>query len=580
LFSTWLSGESKEANKVKKDTPVMVIMGNPPYSGESVNKGGWIMGLMEDYKKEPGGTEKLKERNPKWINDDYVKFLRYGQHFIEKTGSGILAFVNPHGYLDNPTFRGMRWHLLNTYDDIYIIDLHGNAKKKETCPDGSKDENVFDIMQGVSINLLIKTGKKKKGTLAQIHHFDLYGRRKFKYDFLEHTAFEDVPYQPLPNVEPMYFMTPKDFKAQAEYDKGFSVKDMFGIKNVGIVTSRDGLVIDFDKTTLVKRIKSFFELPAEQVKTKLGVRENKSWNIENIQNNNYFDDSFIHEVGYRPFDIRKIYFDSGFIERSRLDVMSHFFRGENIGLSLCKQFKSGDKYVHSFISNQAIESSYVSNKTSEITSIFPLYLYPNDKTKRNPNLNHTEIKVFEKNLSLPFVAEKQEGNSSFAPIDVLDYIYAVLHSPNYRDKFKEFLKIDFPRMPYPNSDTFWQLVEIDSQIRQLHLIESPLLNELEVTYPQAGDNIITRKLTKTNIGYEPTSNEQGKVWINDEQYFDNVPLIAWKFYIGGYQPAQKWLKDRKGRELSFDDIVHYQKIIKALIETNRLMQEVDNILVV
>ncbi len=160
LFANWLSTEANEANRIKRDTPVMCAIGNPPYNGESANKGEWIMNLMEDYKKEPGGKQKLQERNPKWINDDYVKFIRYGQHFIEKNGSGILAFINPHGFLDNPTFRGMRWNLLKTFDKIYTIDLHGNSKKKEVCPDGSPDQNVFDIQQGVSINIFVKTGKK------------------------------------------------------------------------------------------------------------------------------------------------------------------------------------------------------------------------------------------------------------------------------------------------------------------------------------------------------------------------------------------------------------------------------------
>lgn len=179
LFANWLSAEANEANHIKRDTPVMCIIGNPPYSGESANKGDWIMSLMEDYKKEPGGKEKLKEKNSKWINDDYVKFLRYGQHFIEKNGSGVLAFINPHGFLDNPTFRGMRWNLLKTYDKIYTIDLHGNGKKKEFSPDGSVDKNVFDIMQGVSINIFIKTGNKKNSELGQVFHYDVFGKRGF-----------------------------------------------------------------------------------------------------------------------------------------------------------------------------------------------------------------------------------------------------------------------------------------------------------------------------------------------------------------------------------------------------------------
>jgi hypothetical protein len=197
LFANWLSSEANEANRIKRDTPVMCIIGNPPYSGESANKGEWIMSLMEDYKKEPGGKEKLNEKNSKSINDDYVKFLRYGQHFIEKNGSGVLAFINPHGFLDNPTYRGMRWNLLKTYDKIYTIDLHGNSKKKEISPDRSPDVNVFDIMQGVSINFFIKTGKKKNNELGRVFHFDLFGKREFKYDFLTENSIESVDYKEL-----------------------------------------------------------------------------------------------------------------------------------------------------------------------------------------------------------------------------------------------------------------------------------------------------------------------------------------------------------------------------------------------
>lgn len=207
LFSSWLSDEADQANAIKRDAPVMVVIGNPPYSGESANKGEWIMNLMEDYKKEPGGKEKLKERNPKWINDDYVKFMRFGQHFIDKNGSGILAFINPHGFLDNPTFRGMRWNLLKTYDKIYTIDLHGNSKKKEVSPDGSVDQNVFDIMQGVSINLFVKTGKKKADELAEVFHYDLFGKRDLKYDFLSNNSIKTIDYKKLPNVAPNYFFS-------------------------------------------------------------------------------------------------------------------------------------------------------------------------------------------------------------------------------------------------------------------------------------------------------------------------------------------------------------------------------------
>jgi predicted helicase len=190
-------------------------------------------------------------------------------------------------------------------------------------------------------------------------------------------------------------------------------------------------------------------------------------------------------------------------------------------------------------------------------------------------------------LGLEFIPEKDissdsisENVNTFAPIDILDYTYAVLHSPTYREKYKEFLKIDFPRVPYPkDKETFWQLVKLGGEIRKIHLLESPIVEEYITSYPQDGDNQITRKITKMSPGFEivDKENELGRVWINDRQYFDKVPLVAWEFYIGGYQPAQKWLKDRKNRQLSFEDILHYQKIIVALFETDRLMKEIDKI---
>ncbi len=758
LFANWLSTEANEANHIKRDTPVMCVIGNPPYSGESANKGKWIMDLMQDYKKEPGGKEKLKERNPKWINDDYVKFIRYGQHFIEKNGSGVLAFINPHGFLDNPTFRGMRWHLLKTYDKIYTIDLHGNSKKKEKAPDGSPDQNVFDIMQGVSINIFVKTGKKfpssggvsagRGGQLGKVFHYDLYGKREFKYDFLHENSIQSIAFTELPNVAPMYFMVQKDFEAQKSYDKGFQINDLFTINNVGVVTSRDSFVIDESKSVLSERIEDFFVLEKDFLKSKYGVKENKSWKIDDVKKQaSVFEPIDIQKISYRPFDNRFLYYNDFFIERSRKEVMQHFLKGENIGLTLCKQFKTGDDYVHTFITNKIIESSYVSNRTSEITSTFPLYLYPDtdkqqtieQETERVPNLNEEIVNQIAANLCLTFTSEKfpssggvadvggrggrntqnymklpynpklkerartlrKAGNlsevlfwkqvrnkqfkgfdfdrqkiignyivdffctncnvvieidgsshddkveydaerdtfleslgltvihipdldvkknmsgvmemlynhpalkeppldalqekttplafgehpskggesSSFAPIDILDYIYAVLHAPSYREKYKEFLKIDFPRVPYPkDATTFWQLVKLGGELRQIHLLESPTVNQFITTYPIDGSNTITRKLTKTNIGYEPKNNTTGKVWINDEQFFDNVPKIAWEFYIGGYQPAQKWLKDRKGRTLSYEDILHYQKIIVALSETDRLMKAIDGVL--
>lgn len=555
LFASWLSDEANEANRVKRDTPVMVILGNPPYSGESANKGEWIMKLMEDYKKEPGGKEKLKERNPKWINDDYVKFIRYGQHFIEKNGSGILAFINPHGFLDNPTFRGMRWNLLKTYDKIYTIDLHGNSKKKEVSPDGSADVNVFDIMQGVSINLLIKTGKKKETELGQVFHYDLFGKRDIKYDFLFGNSLKDIDFKLLPNIAPNYFFVNKDFGVQEEYDKGFSINELFIKQSMGITSGNDSEYIDF-------------------VKEKLFL---------NYGNNN------IKRIDYRVFDLRYINYDASKLARARFEFMKNLL-SENYAISFVRRSRN-DIFVSPYITKNIVDKCITS--TLDNANIFPLYLYLettgqtsiDNQPERIPNLNMEMVEKIAKDLGLHFSPERPdyskqtEETNQFYPEDILDYIYAVLHSPSYREKYKEFLKIDFPRVPYPkDAKTFWKLVELGKQIREIHLLESPVVEHYITQYPIDGNNIVEKPMFVIQNGAKQSEESLGNVYINSTQYFANVPVTAWNFYIGGYQPAQKWLKDRKGRVLDFEDILHYQKIIVALTETNRLMKEVDNIL--
>ncbi|MBK8398739.1 MAG: N-6 DNA methylase [Leptospiraceae bacterium] len=574
LFASWLSQEANEANQIKRDTPVMIVMGNPPYSGESANKGDWIMELMEDYKKEPGGKEKLNERNPKWINDDYVKFIRYGQHFIEKNGSGILAFINPHGFLDNPTFRGMRWNLLKTYDKIYTIDLHGNSKKKETAPDGSVDENVFDIMQGVSINFFIKTGKKRPDELGRVFHFDLYGKRDDKYEFLKSQSIKNINYKEIPNKSPMYFMVQKDFDVEEVYNEGLKLNEIFPLNNVGIVTSRDSFVIDNDRKSLSDRIKNFFVLDKEEIQRNYQLKENGSWKINDVkQKSKKFDEVSITKISYRPFDERYIYYNTNFIERSRTEVMQHLFIGDNIGLISNKQIRTSHVFHHWI--TKTLTDFHITETANANPYVFPLYLYSDSanpelakKEKRKPNLKMEIVNKIAGKLELTFTDEKENINNSFAPIDILDYIYAVLHSPTYRETYKEFLKIDFPRVPYPeDKEIFLELVKLGEELRQIHLLESDAIDKFITSYSISGQNNIEK------IEYD-----NGNVYINENQYFGKVPEIAWNFYIGGYQPAQKWLKDRKNQKLETKDVAHYQKIIVALVETDRIMKEIDKIL--
>jgi len=575
LFAGWLSSEANEANRIKRDSPVMCIIGNPPYSGISSNNGDWISDLMDDYKREPGGKERLKERNPKMVNDDYVKFIRYAQYLIEKNNSGVLAFINPHGFLDSTTFRGMRWKLLKTFDKIFTIDLHGNSKKKETAPDGSADVNVFDIQQGVSINLFVKTGKKATNELGNVFHYDLYGKRNHKYDFLKSNNIGSINFNKLANVEPHYFFVPKDFNGQALYNKGFQVTDLFNISTSGIKTHRDAFVIDFCKQELKKRLMDFFliESSNEEILTKYTLKAEIEWLNDKRQGN--FSSEKLKRVFYRPFDNRWIYYSPDLVDRGREKVFNTSIHSENIGLLTSRQLSTFD-FQHILVTKELADMCSVSGQTKETSYFFPLYVYPELKgqktidkpLERTPNLKIDIVRNIEESLGLIFINEKESKEYAFAPIDILDYIYAVLHSPSYREKYKEFLKIDFPRVPYPkNQESFWQLVELGGEIRNLHLLDSETVEEFITQYPIQGSNQVVKPVFKDN-----------KVYINSEQYFENVPQLAWEFYIGGFQPAQKWLKDRKGRVLNSEDLMHYQKMIVALTETDRLMKEIDKVM--
>ena len=549
LFAQWLSREAAEANVIKRDCPVMVVIGNPPYSGESQNKGKWIMSLMEDYKKEPGGKLPLDERNPKWLNDDYVKFIRLAQHYIEKKGEGIIGFINPHGYLDNPTFRGMRWNLLKTFDKIYTIDLHGNSKKKETCPDGSKDENVFDIMQGVSINLFVKTGKKGKDELGKVYHKDLYGLRQQKYDVLNDARIENIGYKEVRPKAPMYFFVPKDFKLEEEYNKGLKVNDLFNIFNVGVVTSNDAALVNSDANTLRN-------------------------NVERINTKDY-DKGLECKFAYRALDNRILYYDEGLIERARKDIMVHLLTPGNIAMVVGKQCVDDWKYA--FITDSVTNFNYIATAGRLGAGyVFPLYLYKENmgKKERIVNFNKELYDRIAKGLNyLPCYDDNvlidpiSDYNGVLYPQALFDYIYAVLHSPSYRERYKEFLKIDFPRIPYPTDwEKFRDLSELGEELRQLHMMED-LPSKTGVTFPVAG-----------TLQVDCYRWQDNRVYINAEQYFDGVPESAWNFFIGGYQPAQKWLKDRKGMTLSFEDVKHYGNIIYVLQQTERIMDEIDGIM--
>jgi predicted helicase len=586
LFAQFLAHEANEANEIKRDTPIMVVMGNPPYSGESQNRGEWIKGLMGDYKKEPPADSSLQknnpgrwlevheqnilylqERNSKWINDDYCKFIRLGQYFVDKNNEGILAYINNHSFIDNPTFRGMRWSLMKSFDKIYILDLHGNSKKKEVCPNGGKDENVFDIQQGVSINIFVKTGKKKYGELAEVYHLDLYGKRKEKYAYLSGAKFSKVPFMKLAPSAPEFFFVPKDYGAKKKYEEGFSMQELFSVNGVGITTAHDEFVIG-DKNVLTARFKQFklSDPVPKELHTTFNVSEKKGWNIldgwHNLQKSSNVS-KYIKPVSYRPFDNRSIFYEEKLIWRPVKKVMSHFLNGDNVGLVTIRRSRSQQAWNFISVCNCMVSGS-TAISSLDINYVFPLYLYT-ESGARTPNLDKEVVAEISARTGLRFTNEEENVTRTFAPLDVLDYIYAVLHSPAYRETYKEFLKIDFPRVPYPESaGQFRALAKLGGKLRRLHLLEGVEPKKSVANYPLAGGDEVEKIIYTC-----------GRVYINDTQYFDNVPPAAWESYTGGYQPAQKWLKDRKGRALNHEDIEHYQKIIYILTETARLMEEIE-----
>ncbi|MCK9450571.1 MAG: hypothetical protein M0Q90_02680 [Bacteroidales bacterium] len=430
--------------------------------------------------------------------------------------------------------------------------------------------------------------EKQNKKLAQVLHFDLYEKREEKYNFLTKNSLKSIVWNELNPDEPNYYLMKKNFDGMTQYVEGFRLDKLFEINSPGIKTHRDNFVIDFKKETLLERIFDFFDSNTNDadIGRIFNLKDNRDWSISTARKNGSYTPSKVTFIGYRPFDNQYCYYDSNLIDFGRENVMQHLLKGDNIGLVFARQ--STDEYwtgiqLSKFMIDNRFHFSY-----KGISQQAPLYLYSEINTqqtidhslKRTPNLNPEIVKEIAKNLSLGFVPEKEpEGNVcyinnpevrddykiTFAPIDLLDYIYAVLHSPTYREKYKEFLKIDFPRVPYPkDSRTFWQLVKLGGEIRQIHLLESPTVEKYITQYPIDGNNIVDKLKYKS-----------GKVYINENQYFDNVPPIAWEFYIGGYQPAQKWLKDRKNRKLEFEDVQHYQKIIVALSETDRLMQAID-----
>lgn len=605
LFGQFVAQEANDAANIKRDLPIMVVIGNPPYAkssqnairrkrlanqdqtyladikytgrewnkiiklankGKNINELTYIGELVERYK----GRVRLEgERNIQPLDDDYIKFIRFAHHRIEKTGYGILGFITNHSYLSGSLHRGMREELLRDFDQIYVMDLHGGSLQ-ETDSKYTHDENVFDIQQGVSILLAVRLGQSRaRSQFGKVFHHEIHASRKDKYEFLSNSEFDSVSWREINPSFPHYFFAPKDFDLLPEYEHLWSIEKAFIVQSTGFTTHRDQLVTDYSQDQLKFRIKEFvnLDIPDEVITEKYSLHDTSDWSVKdarkNLSNSKIDLDLSFQVCLYRPFDFRQIFYNSECIDRPRAE-MFHMLQ-ENLGLVTSK--------VRTTLDFDAVLATeyIVETKTVESTRrsyVFPLYTYP-DTTNQQGSLFSEKSP----NFSSDFISAIREKLGYIpTPEAIFYYIYAIFHSPTYRQRYAEFLKIDFPRVPLTSNDQLFKDLGAKGQaLVDLHLMKSKKLNKLITKMNGDGDNAVTE------VTYKPA---EQRVYINKTRYFEGIAPVVWEFKIGGYQVLDKWLKDRKKakRTLSFDDVLHYQKVVVSLKETMQLMVEIDRLI--
>ena len=552
-----LSEDTRRAQEVKDKTPILAIVGNPPYSGVSQNRGAWIGGLIGDYKRVDGAP--LGERNSKWLQDDYVKFIRFAQWKIEQAKRGVAAIVTNHAFLDNPTFRGMRQSLLSTFDRLYFLDLHGNSKKRERAPDGGKDENVFDIQQGVAISILVKNPEaKEKG----VFHADFWGARGSKYESCLASTIDSVRWRKIAPDKPQYLFIPRNKAAATAYEKFPRVSEIFRTHSAGIVTARDKLTIGFEKDPLRERIREFVALPPETARDKFGLGPDAlDWKVALAQadlRETELDDKRICEIAYRPFDSRFTYYTGksrGFHCRPRNAVMRHMLDGDNLGLVSVRQVAE-NAFTHAIVVDKIIESRMtLSNKG--IGYLYPLYLRDEKSGARIENLS-PDFRLW---------IDSRYGRA-FSARDIFNCIYAVLHSPDYRRRYADFLRTDFPRAPFPAAAAeFARLAQIGGALIDAHLLKPRAFqNGALAALRGEGNHAIDR------CRYDEA---KSRLFFNAEERFEPLPREVWEFEIGGYQPLKKYLQSRRDRELTLKDAETVRAAANAIAFTIEKMREID-----
>ena len=586
-FAEFISDEANAALSVKRDEPLLVILGNPPYPRNSTNPsrlGGnltFIGELIESYKQVDG--EPLGERNSKTLQADYVKFIRWAQWRIDKNGEGVIGYIVNNSFLDGPMFRGIRKSLLDSFNTIYLLNLHGSNRRTEAIPTAQIDENVFDISQGVCILLCVKEGDNPAP--AKVYHADLWGSRVEKYNILSETNVQSTKWSQLQPTSSYYLFVPQATDYSAEYESGWEITSIFQIGSVGIATGRDGFTIHWNAEDIHETVTDFVSLSVEEAREKYRLpRDTRDWRVHFAQadiRNHPNREQHTKPILYRPFDTRWTYYTGrsrGFHCTPRGAVMSHLLT-ENLALCVCRVVKS-PVWQHILITDQITDKSYISNRTSESTYVFPLYLHPNPEelglsTKRSLNFKPAFLTALSEALELPQVAPFNLPES-VSPEEILAYIYAILYSLTYRERYYDFLKYDFPRIPLPQDiERFRTLAALGQRLMDWHLLKAsrpevaptgrgvPAVHRFE----GEGDGVVGR------VRYMDE-----KVWINASQYFTDVPVEIWEYEIGSYRVCEKWLKDRRGEVLHHEDVRRYRAILVAVAETLGVMREIDAVL--
>ena len=574
-FVEFISEEANAALSVKQDAPLLVIIGNPPYSRDSANPSRegrnltFIGELIDDYKQVDG--EPLGERNSRELQADYVKFIRWAQWRIGKNGEGVIGYIVNNSFLDGPIFRGMRQSLLDSFNAIYLLNLHGSIRRVEAVPTGEKNENVFDISQGVSILFCVK--QRDNPAPAKVYYADMWGTRAEKYRNLSETDVRSTEWSELQPILPYYLFVPQATDYSAEYESGWKITDIFHIGSVGIATGRDKFAIHRTAEEVRETVTDFVSHSIDAARARYGLpKDTRDWKVHLAQadlRNHPNIAQHITPIYYRPFDISWTYYtgkSSGFHQRPRPNVMRHL-RKENFAFCICRIVTSPN-WKHVLVSDKITDKSYLSNRGSESSYVFPLYLYPVSEgleleTERSLNLKQEFLTAFSEALALP--QTKAFGlPEGISPEEILAYIYAVLYSPTYRERYYDFLKYDFPRIPLPQDlNYFRELASLGQELIAWHLLKDVQIPHRH-RFEDEGDGVVSKPRY-----------EDGKVWINTTQYFTDVPIEVWEYEIGAYQVCEKWLRDRRGEVLSHADVRQYRSVLVAVTETLQVMEKIE-----